>query len=190
MSGDPLVVRGSERRLSSLDELRTDKASGIIVGCIGIIMAGFGAFGLAIILFQRLMLDFAGPIPVHPDGFNFEKTMRDAHTVWLTYMPFTIGGGILFAVCGLLIYRGSTPARRVAQLNAVLGYVWGIAYSWSCSRLVDRFAFPEFELNDSSIEWLKIVSLAASLIFNAAIPTALLFLLSRPKNQTIDAIVC
>lgn len=176
--------------MRSFDELRTDKASGIIVGCVGILMAGFGAFGLAIILLQRLMIDFAGPIPVHPDGFNFEKTMRAGHAVWLTYMPFTIGGGLVFAVCGLLIYRGSNHARRVAQLNAVLGYAWGIGYSWSCSWLVDRFAFPEFELNESSIELLRIVSLIVGLIGASAIPSAVLFLLSRPKNQTIDAIVC
>lgn len=34
--------------MSSLAELRTDKASGIIVGCFGLIMAGFTVFGLGI----------------------------------------------------------------------------------------------------------------------------------------------
>jgi hypothetical protein len=176
--------------MRSLDELRTDKASGIIVGCVGIIMAGYGAFGLVIVKLQSLVIDFGGPIPVRPDGFDFAKMMRDMHTVWLTYMPFTVGGGILFAVCGLLIYRGSNHARRVAQLNAILGYAWGSGYSWSCSHLVERFFVPGVELSESSIEVLRIGMLIMSIIFNAAIPTALLFLLSRTKNQTIDAILC
>ena len=174
----------------SFHELRTDKISGLVVVCFGMFMIVFGTFALSIILLQSLIFKTMPPIPVGPDGFDFTTTMRKMHALWWTYMPITIAGGLVFAVCGRLIYRGSNAARRIAQFNAVLGYVWGIAYAWSCSQLVDAFPVPGMVMDDSVVEVIKIGSLFLNLLFELMFPTAILFLLSRPKSQTMDAIVC
>src|SRR5258707_614475 len=81
------------------------------------------AFGLVIVAFQRLIMS-ATP-PNRPVGFeHFDEMMRAVQGAFITYLPFMIAGGLVFGVAGFYIYRGSLVARRIAQINTVLGFIW------------------------------------------------------------------
>src|SRR4051794_39567850 len=65
--------------------------------------------------------------------------MEAVHSVWIIYMPLMLAGGLAFLVAGYRVLYGSELARRIAQVNAVLGYVWLAAYAVSCYRIMPVF---------------------------------------------------
>jgi hypothetical protein len=163
--------------------LRTDNVSGIITGVFGVVMAGFAGFGLLIVALQRVMLSAMPPFPHDPSGVSVVDAMHAIHGVWFVFFPLMIAGGIVFAVSGFYVRRGSLAARRVAQANAILGYVWLVAYMASCHRVSDRFFPPPDLLPMPAAGVLQWVSLVMGTLMGAAFPTGLLFILSRPREQ-------
>lgn len=164
--------------------LRTDRISGIVTGAFGIVMVGFASFGLLIVALQRAMLG-AMPLPENPQGVSVEDAIRAIHGVWFIYFPLMIAGGFVFAVAGFCVVRGSLVARRVAQLNAICGYAWLIAYAISCYQIMDVIGPPPGTLGAAANSIFLWLSLTVGTLIPAAFPTALLFLLSRPR--TADA---
>ena len=104
------------------------------------------------------------------------------HGVMLVYLPATIAGGIIFAVAGFFVQRGSLAARRVAQANAIAGYVWVIAYSISCYQISNVASPPLDRLPESARIVLQGISVVLGALFAAAFPTGLLYVLSRPSR--------
>jgi hypothetical protein len=159
--------------------LRTDKVSGIVTLIFGLLMIGFATFGLTIVGFQRLVMQ---------DSQNAEmsrivESMKAMHGVWFIYLPLMMLGGLVFAVSGFFLSRGSLAARRIAQINAICGYMWGIAYSMSCYQIMDVVMPRTPALPDSARTAFMWVSLVVGTLLNAAFPTAMLFLLSRPTSK-------
>ncbi|MBK7394501.1 MAG: hypothetical protein IPI64_14605 [Chloracidobacterium sp.] len=160
-----------------MNSLRSDKVAGILTALVGLCMAGFGAFSLAMVAFKRMMMSSTPPGPAH-----FEEMMRAIHTTWITYFPFMIAGGVVFVVTGFYIYRGSPLARRIAQLTAVLGIIWIFAYVIAAQRVIQTMTELPFA-QEPVFQWVLII---VNLIFLLAFPAALLFILSRPKaDETV-----
>ncbi len=143
------------------------------------VMVAFGTFALLMVLAQRILFSTMQPIPPDPPGIAFMKTMDAIHGVWLVYMPLMIAGGLVFAVGGIGLVRGSEIARRIAQANAVLGYVWLIAYGVSCYRIMPLFE----ELSGLPMRLFGVVSILVTTLIFATVPTGLLYLLSRPNSE-------
>ncbi len=177
--------------MTALNPLRTDKVSGTLTGGFGVTMMGFSAFGLLIVVLQCAAIATMGPIPIRPDGFDFGAAMNAMHRLWFLYMPLMFAGGLVFAICGWRIYRDSVIARHVAQCNAVLGYLWGIAYTLAAVALMDQFGKHEipFELSPQLMAGYRWFVIIASIAFNSLFPTGLLLILPQPKQQTLDAIL-
>ncbi|QDU28347.1 hypothetical protein ETAA8_34470 [Anatilimnocola aggregata] len=161
--------------------LRSDFASGIITGVFGVLMTLFAGFALLIIALQRAML---GMMPVRPGerhGIDVMKVADTIHGIWFFYMPLTLVGGLVFAISGYYLYRGSNVARRVAQLNAICGFAWTVAYAISCGQASEIQAelmsmpAPMVALN----RWFTII---ATIVFGSLFPGALLIVLIRPKG--------
>jgi hypothetical protein len=167
--------------------LRTDRNSGIITCIFGGVMIPFGAFGLLMVALQRLMFSTLPPIPAtDPHGKLFLETMHLIHGAWLIYMPLLIVIGVVFVVAGIQLFRGSQVARRVAQVNAGLCYVWLIAYAVSCYQILptmlDLFAsFPNAPPRPF-LQAFAHISAVGTTLFHALFPTVLLYLLSRPRS--------
>jgi len=162
--------------------VRSDKVAGVITGVFGLLIAGFGAFGLVIVAFQRLM-DQAIPRNTTRNqlpGFeHFDEMMAAVQNTFITYLPFMIAGGLIFGVAGYFIYRGSLAARRIAQINALLGFVWIIAYSIRSYRVLQTMIDLGFPLNLSPAS--QLVMIIGNTIFMFVFPSALLYILKRPK---------
>jgi hypothetical protein len=77
--------------------------------------------------------------------------------------------------------RIAVAARRLAQGNALLGYVWIVTYSISCYRVATLIPLPFDELNRPAMDLYRSVSIVATTFISAAFPTALLYILSRPQ---------
>ncbi|MBP6211779.1 MAG: hypothetical protein KA447_01980 [Pyrinomonadaceae bacterium] len=157
-----------------MNSLKSNKVAGILTGLFGIAVAGFGAFGLAMVALQRMMMASAPPAPPH-----FEAMMRAVHETWITYLPFMIAGGVIFGVAGFYIYRGSSVARRIAQITAVLGIIWIFAYSIAAHRVIQTMTELPFA-QGSAFQWAITI---VNLILFLAFPVALLFVLSSPKDD-------
>jgi hypothetical protein len=167
--------------------IRTDKVSGIITCAFGIVMIGFATFGLLIVALSRVLISTMPPIPQGPDGASFTQAMHAMHAihgVWFIYLPLMIAGGIVFAVCGFCVHRGSLAARRVAQANAICGYIWVTAYSISCYQIMDIIGPPPDVLPEPARTALHRSAILVGTLIHAAFPTGLLYILSRPRNQT------
>jgi hypothetical protein len=158
---------------------RSDLVAGVITCASGVAMAGFGAFGLAIALVQRVMLQ-ATPLPDDPRGAAVIESMRAIHGVWFVFLPLLVAGGLVFALSGWLVARGSQRARRVAQANAVAGYAWVIAYSVRCHQVMDAFAPVEMLPPPARAIFLGFTLVMGTLL-GAAVPTGLLWVLSRAR---------
>ena len=120
--------------------------------------------------------------PAKADADKFLETMQAVHRVWFTYLPIMIAGGVVFAVAGYYLSRGSLTARRIAQANAIAGYVWLAAYIMSCYPLMDDL-MPQGILPAPVRIAFKWFTLIFGTLQGAAFPTLLLFLLSRPRQQ-------
>jgi hypothetical protein len=163
--------------------LRTDKVSGIVTLVFGLLMIGFASFGLAIVGFQRLVIAGTMQNPQNADMSRVVEGMTAIHGVWFIYLPLMALGGLVFVVSGIFLSRGSLTARRIAQANAICGYVWGIAYSISCYQIMDVVMPQTPALPDSARTVFAWSGLVSSTLINAAFPTALLYLLSRPAAK-------
>lgn len=177
--------------------LRTDKVSGTITCGFGIVMIVWASLGLVILAIQRAMLETM-PQRNPPPGFPaVADIMHAAHGVMYVYLLIAIAGGIVYAVAGFYVRRGSSIARRVAQANALAGYLWIATYLISTNRLASAFMEPfaapadtvpepmvlMFQLFAILFYALAPVSTFVSVQISAAFPTALLYILSRPRDQ-------
>ncbi|WP_146594782.1 hypothetical protein [Novipirellula galeiformis] len=120
------------------------------------------------------------PMPQNPNGASVADAMRAIHGVWFIYLPIMIVGGIVYAVSGFYVRRGSFAARRVAQANAIVGYIWVVAYSISCYQIIGPPPDVLPEPASTVFQWFSII---VGALIGAAFPTGLLYLLSRPQNQ-------
>lgn len=165
--------------------LRTDNVSGAITCAFGIVMVAFASFGLMIVALQRLILTTMPPIPQNPGAPPFTDMMYAIHGVWFVYLPIMIVGGVIYAVAGFYVRRGSLPARRIAQANAIVGYIWAIAYSVSCYRIMQIMP-PPIDLSEPASMAFKLVTMIFGTLVSAAFPTALLLILCRPSGQAAE----
>ena len=165
--------------------LRTDRVSGIITWVFGLVMIGFATFGLLIIAIQRAMIGVMPPMPMNPNepGVSVIDAMYTVHGIWFVFLPLMIAGGIFFAFAGFRLQRGSTAARRLAQANAVCGYVWIVAYLFSCTRVMEVLDPPPGMVSGYLGGVFQFVSIGVGILMLAAFPTGLLFVLSRPDNR-------
>src|SRR5690242_7147028 len=103
------------------ETFRSDKVAGLITGSFGLALVAFGGFGLVIVAFQRLIMSMTPPN--RPADFEqFDEMMRTVQDIFVAYLPFMAAGGLVFCVAGIFIFRGSLVARRIAQINALLGF--------------------------------------------------------------------
>jgi hypothetical protein len=169
---------------AQIRSLRTDKVSGTITGVFGLMMVGFASFGLIIVGLQRVMFSFMPKPPREDQGVPIDVVMDAIHGVWFIFFPLMIAGGIVFAIAGYYLRRGSQTARRVAQVNALLGYLWVIGYIFSCYRVIDVIApSPEFVPAEVSrgFQWF---SLVLGFFMSAGFPTGLLLVLCGSRGET------
>ncbi len=161
--------------------IRSDKVAGMITGLFGLALAGFGAFGLAIVAMQRAIMSIPKTPHPEPPGFeHFDEMMRAVQDTFITYLPFMIAGGLVYAVAGFYIYRGSRVARRIAQLNIVLGVIWIIAYTITSYHVMQTMTeLPIFP--GPAFQWFTII---INFIIQLAFPAALLYILWRPAEPT------
>ena len=156
--------------------LRTNKVSGVITLVFGIVLIAFATYGLLILAVQRLLM------VVTPEMGAGVNAIWD---IWVVYFPFMILGGLVYAIAGFYILRGSLVARRVAQANAICGYAWVIAYSIRCYEVIDVIGPHNIgEPARSVFQWLIMF---ISVLTGLGLPTALLYLLSRPRNWNLTA---
>jgi hypothetical protein len=146
-------------------------------------MIAFAVFGLMIIALQRVLLATMPPIPQNPCDPPFADMLDAAHSVWFVYLPLMFGGGIIYVVAGFLVRRGSHAARRIAQANAIAGYLWVIAYSISCYQIIHLVSPPKDVLPEPANAVFQWMSIIGGTVTGAAFPTGLLYLLSRPSDQ-------
>jgi len=139
-------------------------------------MVAFGTLALLMVVAQRLLFLSMPPPPQDPDFVKFMNTMHAVHRVWLLYMPLMIAGGLVFAIAGIGLVLGSRIARRVAQANAVLGYLWLLAYGVSCYGVMSLFE----ELSGLPMKLFGLASIIVTTLIFATVPTGLLYLLNRP----------
>lgn len=122
-------------------------------------------------------------MPNSPNGISVVDGMLAIHRIWFVYFPIMIVGGLVYIGTGYYVRRGSLIARRIAQANSICGYVWVIAYSISCYQIMDIVGPPPNvlpELARSVLQWFSIVF---STLISAALPTGLLYILSRPHHH-------
>ena len=165
------------------NSLRTDKVSGTITCAFGIVMICFASFGLMIVAGQRMMLSAIGPMTEFPEGPSPIDAMNALHGVWFIYLPIMLVGGIVYAVSGFHVRRGSLVARRVAQANAIVGYLWVVAYSISGYQVSSSLAPQLSVLPEPVSTALLSFSMIFCMAIGAAFPTGLFYILSRPQNQ-------
>ena len=162
---------------------RSDKNAGTIICGLGIAMVVLGAFCLGIVGLQRVVIASMLPIQPGPGTANFMAGMDGLHRICLLYLPVMILGGMVFAVSGFYIRRGSLVARRCAQLNAVCGYVWGFCNAFSCWKVGSHLGPPP-GIPSTVYFAMQIVCGVGGVLMFVAIPTVLLLILNRPKTQT------
>jgi hypothetical protein len=108
-------------------------------------------------------------------GFeHFDEMMYLIQGAFITYLPFMIAGGIVFAAAGFYIYKGSLLARRIGQVNALLGVVWIAAYSYASLRLMQTIDMPIYQ--DPIFKW---AMFAINIIFLLAFPALILYILQK-----------
>ena len=155
--------------------VRSDKVAGLATGTLGLGMVLFGSFALVIVAFQRTMMR-----SIPPNDDQFGEMMIAVHGVFITYLPFMIAGGLVFAAAGFFIYRGSPAARRIAQVNTVVGVVWIITYSITSYRMIQKMPMLPPVYQDPVFQWGSII---VNLIILLAFPAALFYILSHPKRN-------
>lgn len=167
-----------------LESMRTDHTAGFLTGLFGMAMMGFATFGLFGVFAQRVVLASIGPIPISPDGLDFEAAAAAIHGLFLTFLPLQFVVGLLFAICGWQIYRGSRAARRFAQALACIGIGGCAAYAWSCASLLEKFdqlsPFSKFSPELSFI--FEGVMILITFLMSASFPAGLLVILRAPKH--------
>ena len=84
-------------------------------------------------------------------------------------------------LAGIRIFKGSSTARRVAQVNAVLAYVWLISYALACYRIMWLLPTPFDEISKPAMDAFRWLSLIGTTFIAALFPTGLLFILRRPS---------
>jgi hypothetical protein len=92
-------------------------------------------------------------------------------------------GGIGFGVSGFHFRRGSLAARRVAQANAIFGYIWVVAYSISCYQTMDIIGPSPDVLPESASTVFQWFSIIVSTLIGSTSPAGSLHILSRPEDQ-------
>lgn len=147
-------------------------------------MIGLTSFGLIVIALQRVTISAMRPMPQNPNRSSMIDMMHAIQGVAFIYFPIMIVGGIIFGVAGFHVLRGSLAARRIAQANAICGYIWIIAYSYSCYQAMDANGPTPHWMSESASTILQWFSIVVSALMFAAFPTALLYILSRPQNQS------
>jgi hypothetical protein len=164
-----------------LSDLRRDKTAGMLTGLFGLLMMSFAGLGLLIAETQQLIITQVG-LPNDARGIAFKNALAAVHSIWNTYLPLTLAGGAVFAVAGYYLYRGSTVARRVAQFNALAGYVWTIAYLVAVCQAAALWHPDFFDIPEPFATVWKWTSIVLGTLMSLGIPTALLLLLSRPDE--------
>ena len=151
--------------------LRTDKVSGVITLVFGIVLIAFATYGLLILAVQRLLMVVTPEMAAAVDAIQ---------QIWVIYFPIMIIGGFVYAIAGFYILRGSLVARRIAQANAICGYAWVMAYSIRCYEVMD--VIGPHNIGEPARSVLQWSIMFISVLSGMAFPTALLYLLSRPRN--------
>jgi hypothetical protein len=97
-------------------------------------------------------------------------------------------GGLGFAICGHFIQRGSLPARRIAQAIALCGYVWIALYAIAGYRIFPLIApTGDLPIVGRPNEWFRGIWITAGTMLMLVFPTALLFILSRPRHSSLKS---
>ncbi|MCE9552504.1 MAG: hypothetical protein K8T91_03880 [Planctomycetes bacterium] len=156
---------------------RTDKVSGVITCGFGIVMTGFALFGLLIITIQRFVFSMAPRQGAH--SAQFLVSMKAVHSVMFLYLPLLMLGGVVLAVAGFYVVRGSRLARRIAQVTAVCGYVWLGGYVYGCYQVIFTLHPTATDVAPRAVMVFDWFSLIGGTVLGAAFPSGLLFLLSR-----------
>ena len=146
-------------------------------------MVAFGSCALLMVVLQRTILSVIPPIAQDAQDTAFMSAIDAIHGVWAIYMPLMIAGGLMYAITGLCLRYASEFARRLAQINAVLGYVWLAAYAVSCYHLVPTCEKLWGLMPSPVIESFGVVSIVGTTVIFAAIPTGLLVSLSRERTS-------
>jgi hypothetical protein len=160
--------------------LRSDKFAGLTTGTLGVAMAAFGGFGLVIVAFQRWIMSLnRTPRKPSPGFEHFDEMMYSIQGAFITYLPFMIALGVVFAAAGFYVCKGSRLARRIGQINAVLGIVWIAAYSYASLRLMQTIDMPIYQ--DPIFKW---AMFAINVIFLLAFPALILYILQKNPEPT------
>ena len=162
--------------------LRTDRVSGILTAVLGLFITASTVASLALIGFQNLLLTRIREMPPTEAGLEFAETIGVFQDIWRVFMPPLLVGGVVYALSGYLLLRGSQRARRVAQFNTVCGLVWAAAYTVSSYRLMDTVMPPLEELPEPARMGMIAIGLLMGAGFNFGILAGLLFALSRPRK--------
>lgn len=162
--------------------VRSDKVAGIVTSVFGLLMTAFACFGLLILRLQRMVI--LGMPSEHEDAeaAAVMKAMMAIHHVWFIYLPLMILGGLILVGSGWWLFHGSQVARRIAQATALGGYVWSVAYAVSCYQIMDDI-MPRGLPEPARVAFMWL-SLVIGTLISAAFPSALLFLLSRPRDRS------
>lgn len=164
--------------------LRNDQTSGLLTHVLGIIISTFGTFGLVIVVLQHVFF-LKQPVGPTASGQAIELRMRAIDELLLIYLPIMVLGGVLFSVFGYYVRHGSQWARRLAQIVAVCGFAWVIAYFIHGRQIP---SLPERQ-GSAPLESLKFIVDGAtrigSYLLLAAVPSFIFFVLSRPRNRTL-----
>lgn len=169
----------------SVMALRTDKTSGLLMLVIGIALTCFASVGLAMVVLQRAVaLSMAAQ--QNSEEASFLSALDAIYGVWIIYLPMMVAGGFIFVICGFYVRQGSMVARRVAQIAAICSYAWIIAYAMSSYRIAAAISQAIKILPEPvgvAFLWL---SIAATILISAAIPTAILYSLGRSRSHTAE----
>jgi hypothetical protein len=166
-----------------LKSLRNDEASGNITCNFGIVLIKFTLFVFLIVGVQRLFFLLPnGPAANGPPDIAFKNAIDAIHRVFIMYFPWIMLMGIIFAVAGFYVRKGSLVARRVAQFTALCSYVWIIDYTISCHEIMDVLGAPVPVIPPWAMTIFQWLSLVAGTLIGAAFPTGLLYVLSRPQD--------
>ena len=163
--------------------LRTDRVSGILTAVLGLFVTASALLSLALIGFQNLLLTRMSEMPPTEAGLELAETIGVFQDIWRVFMPPLLVGGVVYALSGYLLLRGSQRARRVAQFNTVCGFVWAAAYTVSSYRLMEVAMPPREELPEPARMAMVLIGLLVGAGFNFGALGGLLFVLSRPRGQ-------
>ena len=162
---------------------RSNESAGAIICAVGIVMMVLGLTILSIVGLQRVVFASMPPIPPSPGSAQFLATISVIHRIALLFMPIMIAGGIVFAVTGFHIQRGSLAARRCAQVNAACGYLWGFCFGFTSWEIGSQLGPPP-GMSPTLYFPFQIVCGIGNALMLVAIPTLLLCILRRPKIES------